>query len=68
MQLGAVGLGFELVWESGRENVGKGGLAGVSPFESHGFDSGRGLGITVGTSGTEEMHRCCEEVEVRNVG
>lgn len=70
-------LGFELVWESGREKVEMGGLAegrgkgreeSSSSFEFHGTVDGGEFGDVVEASGTEGVRLCCEEVESRECG
>lgn len=70
-------MGFELVWESGREKVEMGGLAegrgkgreaSSSSSEFHGWFDGGEFGDVLEVSGTEGVRLCCEEVEFRECG
>jgi len=66
-------VGFELVWESGREKVEMGGLAegrgnGCEESSSSSEFHGGGFGDVLEASGTKGLHLCCEEVELRECG
>ena len=70
-------MGFELVWESGREKVETGGLAegggkgceaNSSLSEFHGLVGGLEFGDVFGASGTDGPRLCREEVELCECG